>query len=54
MTNESKNNTNKTDPDAIVLVKEFDGLPLALSTAGVYLEYITISFSDYLRLYKTL
>ncbi|PQE17740.1 hypothetical protein CJF31_00005461 [Rutstroemia sp. NJR-2017a BVV2] len=41
------------DPDAIVLVKELDGLPLALSTAGAYLEHITISFSDYLQLYKT-
>ncbi|KAH8586629.1 hypothetical protein B0O99DRAFT_665671 [Bisporella sp. PMI_857] len=27
------------DPDAIALVKELDGLPLALSTAGVYLEH---------------
>ncbi|EDO03050.1 hypothetical protein SS1G_05528 [Sclerotinia sclerotiorum 1980 UF-70] len=35
------------------LVKELDGLPLALSTAGVYLEHVTTSFSDYLQLYKT-
>jgi hypothetical protein len=49
----SKDNTNKADPDAIALVKELDGLPLALSTAGVYLEHVTTSFSDYLRLYKT-
>ena len=48
----SKDNTNKADPDAIALVKELDGLPLALSTAGVYLELVTTSFSDYLRLYK--
>ncbi|KAH9207082.1 hypothetical protein DL95DRAFT_450501 [Leptodontidium sp. 2 PMI_412] len=41
------------DPDAIALVKELDGLPLALSTAGAYLEHVTMSFSDYLRLYKT-
>ncbi|KAH8794724.1 hypothetical protein BGZ57DRAFT_1012390 [Hyaloscypha finlandica] len=34
------------------LVKELDGLPLALSTAGAYLEHVTTSFSDYLRLYK--
>ncbi|KAN0104318.1 Tetratricopeptide repeat domain containing protein [Hyaloscypha variabilis] len=45
-------NTNKLDPDAIALVKELDGLPLALSTAGAYLEHVTTSFSDYLRLYK--
>ncbi|CCD42655.1 similar to kinesin light chain 1 [Botrytis cinerea T4] len=43
----------ENDPDAIALVKELDGLPLALSTAGVYLEHVTTSFSDYLRLYKT-
>ncbi|CAD6446243.1 f915f03b-3603-4ccf-9fb2-dd5b65dd2f7b [Sclerotinia trifoliorum] len=41
------------DSDAIALVKELDGLPLALSTAGVYLENVTTSFSDYLQLYKT-
>jgi tetratricopeptide (TPR) repeat protein len=34
-------------------VKELDGLPLALSAAGAYLEHVTTSFSDYLRLYKT-
>ncbi|KAF7910010.1 uncharacterized protein EAF01_003728 [Botrytis porri] len=43
----------ENDLDAIALVKELDGLPLALSTAGVYLEHVTTSFSDYLRLYKT-
>ena len=46
------NNTNKADPDAIALVKELDGLPLAIATAGAYLEHVTTSFSDYLRLYK--
>src|ERR1051326_5355311 len=40
------------DPGAIALVNELDGLPLALSTAGAYLEHVTTSFSDYLRLYK--
>ena len=40
------------DVDAIKLVKELDGLPLALSTAGAYLEHVTTSFSDYLRLYR--
>ncbi|KIN06814.1 hypothetical protein OIDMADRAFT_173997 [Oidiodendron maius Zn] len=44
----------ENDPDAIALVKELDGLPLALSTAGAYLEHVTTSFSDYLRLYKVL
>lgn len=44
----SKDNTNKVDPDAIALVKELNGLPLALSTAGIYLEHVTTSFSNYL------
>ena len=29
-----------------------DGLPLALATAGAYLEQVSTSFADYLRLYK--
>jgi hypothetical protein len=45
-------NAKKSDPDAIALVKELDGLPLALSTAGVYLEQVTTSFSKYLQHYK--
>jgi tetratricopeptide (TPR) repeat protein len=40
------------DPDAIRLAKELDGLPLALATAGAYLDQVAISLSDYLRLYK--
>jgi hypothetical protein len=40
------------DPDAIRLAKELDGLPLALATAGAYLDQTAISFSDYLRLYR--
>ncbi|KAN0067101.1 HET domain containing protein [Elaphomyces granulatus] len=40
------------DPDAVRLAKELDGLPLALATAGAYLDQGAISFSDYLRLYK--
>src|ERR1700744_1359477 len=42
----------RTDCDAIALVEELDGLPLALSTAGAYLQHVSTSFSDYLRLYK--
>ncbi|KAH7410619.1 hypothetical protein BKA64DRAFT_638282 [Cadophora sp. MPI-SDFR-AT-0126] len=41
-----------TDPDAMKLAKELDGLPLALATAGAYLDQTARSFSDYLRLYK--
>ena len=40
------------DPDAVMLAKELDGLPLALATAGAYLDQGAIGFSDYLRLYK--
>ena len=42
----------RADPNAIALVKELDGLPLALSAAGAYLEHVTTSFSDYLRFYQ--
>ncbi|KAN0072347.1 HET domain containing protein [Elaphomyces granulatus] len=34
------------------LIDELDGLPLALATAGAYLDQSAIGFSDYLRLYK--
>jgi hypothetical protein len=40
------------DPDATRLVKRLDGLPLALATAGMYLNQTTDSFSDYLQLYN--
>jgi hypothetical protein len=40
------------DPDAVKLAEELDGLPLALATAGAYLNQTAMSFSDYLRLYK--
>ncbi|KAF8846559.1 kinesin light chain 1 [Acephala macrosclerotiorum] len=40
------------DPDAVRLAKELDGLPLALATAGAYLDQTAISLPDYLRLYK--
>ncbi|KAF2730287.1 HET-domain-containing protein, partial [Polyplosphaeria fusca] len=40
------------DPSARELVSKLDGLPLALSTAGAYLEHVTDSFTEYLRLYE--
>ncbi|KAF2259110.1 HET-domain-containing protein [Lojkania enalia] len=52
LSNTSRREGIKDDPDAVKLVKELDGLPLALSTAGAYLEHVTTSFSEYLRLYK--
>ncbi|ORY15005.1 hypothetical protein BCR34DRAFT_559345 [Clohesyomyces aquaticus] len=41
------------DPDAKALVIKLDGLPLAISTAGAYMEHVTTSFAEYLRLYET-
>ncbi|KAF2705193.1 hypothetical protein K504DRAFT_388600, partial [Pleomassaria siparia CBS 279.74] len=41
------------DPSAIELVEELDGLPLALATAGAYLNQCSTSIADYLRLYRT-
>src|SRR4051794_28151998 len=40
------------DLDAAELAKELDGLPLALATAGAYLDQVATSFADYLRLYR--
>ena len=40
------------DPGAVKLAKELDGLPLAIATAGAYLDQTARSFSDYLCLYK--
>ena len=40
------------DPDAVKLAEELDGLPLALATAGTYLDQVTISFAHYLHLYE--
>ena len=40
------------DPDAVRLAEELDGLPLALATAGAYLDQTTMGFSEYLDLYK--
>jgi tetratricopeptide (TPR) repeat protein len=46
------NKADKIDSDAKALVVKLDGLPLALSTAGAYLEHVNISFAEYLRLYE--
>ncbi|KAH8757093.1 hypothetical protein BGZ57DRAFT_645583 [Hyaloscypha finlandica] len=45
-------NTSGRKDIAEELIKELDGLPLALSTAGAYLEHVSMTLSDYLRLYK--
>ena len=41
-----------TDPDAVAVAKELDGLPLALATAGAYLDQVSTSFAGYLRQYE--
>ena len=51
--NASSENADQKDAAALELVEELDGLPLALSTAGAYLEQVTTTFSEYLQLYKT-
>ncbi|KAK5637702.1 hypothetical protein RRF57_013417 [Xylaria bambusicola] len=40
------------EPDAVNLAKQLDGFPLALATAGAYLEQTSTTFGSYLRLYK--
>jgi tetratricopeptide (TPR) repeat protein len=40
------------DPDATKLVERLDGLPLALATAGTYLNQTACSFGGYLDLYN--
>ncbi|KAH8668244.1 hypothetical protein BGZ60DRAFT_376348 [Tricladium varicosporioides] len=40
------------DSNAKRLAEELDGLPLALATAGAYLDQVSISCSEYLGLYK--
>ncbi|KAF1813703.1 kinesin light chain 1 [Eremomyces bilateralis CBS 781.70] len=51
LSNTSKREGLIRDPDAVKLVNELDGLPLALATAGAYLEQMTTSLAEYLRLY---
>ncbi|KAF4920399.1 Calcium-independent phospholipase A2-gamma [Colletotrichum fructicola] len=38
------------DPDAAVLAKKLDGLPLALATAGAYLDQVATSCAEYLEM----
>ena len=40
------------DVDAEKLAERFDGLPLALATAGDYISQTAESFSEYLRMYE--
>ena len=40
------------DPNAAELARELDRLPLALATAGAYLDQVATSFTEYLRLYQ--
>ncbi|KAJ6052763.1 hypothetical protein N7460_003297 [Penicillium canescens] len=40
------------DPAAVKLAEEFDGLPLALATAGAYLNQVSVTYTEYLQLYR--
>ncbi|CAG8395624.1 unnamed protein product [Penicillium salamii] len=42
----------RQDPVATDLARQLDGLPLALATAGAYLEQVSISYAEYLQLYR--
>ncbi|KAF2463438.1 HET-domain-containing protein [Lindgomyces ingoldianus] len=52
LANMSRREGIEKDPDARALVSQLDGLPLALSTAGAYLEHVTTGFAEYVRLYE--
>ncbi|KAM3074278.1 hypothetical protein ACMFMF_006294 [Clarireedia jacksonii] len=52
LSNVSRREGLRSNPDAIILARELDGLPLALTTAGAYLDQVAISCSEYLGLYK--
>ncbi|KAI1108081.1 kinesin light chain [Nemania sp. NC0429] len=47
----SKREASMEDPDAVNVAKQLDGLPLALATAGVYLEQTSTTFKSYLQIY---
>ncbi|KAK5702381.1 hypothetical protein LTR17_022378 [Elasticomyces elasticus] len=53
LSNTSRRALSVNDLDVTALVKELDGLPLALATTGAYLEQASVSVATYLRLYKT-
>ncbi|KAJ6783353.1 hypothetical protein PWT90_04352 [Aphanocladium album] len=41
----------REDPSAIELAQQLDGLPLAIATAGAYLDQVAMSCAEYLQLY---
>ncbi|KAK4118976.1 hypothetical protein N657DRAFT_650651 [Parathielavia appendiculata] len=42
----------RKDAAAVQLARKLDGLPLALSTAGAYLDNVATSFAEYLEMYR--
>ncbi|OLN92294.1 Kinesin light chain 1 [Colletotrichum chlorophyti] len=46
----SRSNLDK-DPAAILLAQKLDGLPLALATAGAYLNQVSTSCEEYIQMY---
>ncbi|KAK5110510.1 hypothetical protein LTR85_001000 [Meristemomyces frigidus] len=49
----SRRDLSTEDESVLALVRRLDGLPLAIATAGAYLDQVTITVADYLRLYET-
>ncbi|KAH8588539.1 hypothetical protein B0O99DRAFT_582895 [Bisporella sp. PMI_857] len=52
LSNTSGREALENNADAVRLVEKLDGLPLALATAGAYLNQVAMSFLDYLHHYK--
>ncbi|KAK9850852.1 hypothetical protein MYU51_011447 [Penicillium brevicompactum] len=53
LTSTSGRDDSRQDSAATDLARQLDGLPLALATAGAYLEQVSISYSEYLQLYRS-
>ncbi|KAK3617870.1 hypothetical protein LTR22_026575 [Elasticomyces elasticus] len=53
LSNTSRRALSANDLDVAALVKELDGLPLALATTGAYLEQASVSVATYLHLYES-
>ncbi|KAH6675942.1 hypothetical protein B0J14DRAFT_561638 [Halenospora varia] len=46
LSNVSRREGLRSNPDAIMLARELDGLPLALATAGAYLDQVAVQLQE--------